>query len=307
MPSEPKVPCPGILWLALRTKRPAYGDGVQLLREAILGLFPDAMDVDGAVILDRRDGKSETAFFAHMDTMHREEGTQSICWDPATYICEVSGGGILGADDGAGCAILAELAQAGVPGLYVWTPDEERGASWAREHSRDPLDPVFEGLARIISFDRRGTYDLIRWQTYGEMASKEFCQDLGSRLGYHEAHGLYTDGAEWVGLVDNIVNLSVGYEDEHSADETLDCVHLAELSKKCIALDWESLSTVPAPLDPWDPGPANPGPANPGPVDSDPIALDLAYSLGIDSGTWEYSLIEDAVFSARKEGEKCWA
>lgn len=109
MPSEPKVPCPEILWLALRTKRPAYGEGVRQLREAILGLLPDAWGRYGAVILDQRDGKSETAFFAHMDTVHRDDGTQSICWDPDTYVCEVSGGGILGADDGAGCAILAGI------------------------------------------------------------------------------------------------------------------------------------------------------------------------------------------------------
>lgn len=294
MPSEPKVPCPKILWLALRLKRPAYGEGVRLLRNELMDTFLDAYLVDGAVILDQRDSCSTTAFFAHLDTVHRDDGEQPICWDPATYVCEVSGGGILGADDGAGCAILAGMAQAGIPGLYVWTPDEEAGASWARGHCQDD---EFTGIKRIISFDRRGNNDLIRWQAYGELASKEFCGDLSKRLGYKEATGSYTDGSEWAGIVDNIVNLSVGYRNEHSEKETLDCVHLAELFQKCLTIDWEGLPAVPVRDDC--------GRWNPGPADSDPIALDLAYSLGIDSGTWEYSLIEDAIFSARKEGVSC--
>jgi putative aminopeptidase FrvX len=49
---------------------------------------------------------------------------------------------MLGADDGAGCAMLMHLIHSGVPAYYIFTVGEEKGgigATWLAKHKPDLL------------------------------------------------------------------------------------------------------------------------------------------------------------------------
>jgi hypothetical protein len=60
--------------------------------------------------------------------------------------------------------------------------------------------------------------------------------------------GVYTDTAELFGLVPNCTNVSVGYLNEHSKNETLNWPYIANLRDKLIVADWSKLDhTAPKP------------------------------------------------------------
>ena len=55
--------------------------------------------------------------------------------------------------------------------------------------------------------------------------------------------GVYTDSAEFVDIIPECTNVSVGYYKEHTFDERQDIKHLADLAEACLRVDWESLPT----------------------------------------------------------------
>jgi hypothetical protein len=55
--------------------------------------------------------------------------------------------------------------------------------------------------------------------------------------------GVYTDTAEFVGIIPECTNISVGYRNEHTTNETLDLVHLRALIVRVLGIDWDALPT----------------------------------------------------------------
>jgi hypothetical protein len=55
--------------------------------------------------------------------------------------------------------------------------------------------------------------------------------------------GVYTDTAEFVDIIPECTNLSVGYYSEHSDKESLDIVHYQLLSERVVLIDWDALPT----------------------------------------------------------------
>ena len=200
------------------------------------------------------DPKSRTLFTAHLDTVHRDEETPNpVIYDADMNWMSKDDGTALGADDGAGVWLLYKMIEAGVSGTYLFPLGEECGgigAKWMAEFASEFLS----GFDRAIAFDRAGTTDVITHQGWhGRCCSDEFATCLAAQLNtvvdYAQGFcpdetGVYTDTAEFVELIPECTNVSVGYYAQHGGKETLDVEFLQTLLRGCLKIQWEDLPTV---------------------------------------------------------------
>lgn len=211
------------------------------------------------------DASSKTLFCAHTDTCHKTAGVQEIIYDPhCNLVYKVTGktgdDECLGADDGAGIAILLDMIDAHVPGHYIFFRFEEvggTGSRWAAEAHAE----FFRQMDRAVAFDRRGVADVITYQAMGRCCSDEFADTLANELNLSHKEldykssdgGIFTDTANLTHLIPECTNVSVGYDMEHHPEETLDVDHWQSLRTACLTIDWESLPTKrdPADIEPW--------------------------------------------------------
>ena len=121
----------------------------------------------------------------------------------------------LGADDRAGIyAILQLIVKHHCHVLF--TGGEEIGGVGARAFVKSGISPT--PLNYIIQLDRRGKNDAV----YYDGDNKEF-EEFITSFGWETELGSYTDICELApALGVSAVNLSIGYENEHTAKETLD-------------------------------------------------------------------------------------
>ncbi len=203
------------------------------------------IDAAGNVVVIT-DPESKTLFTAHVDSCHRAEGFQQIGDDG--HVLRTLDANCLGADDMAGVFIMIRMIEHKVPGTYAFMRGEEQGGIGARymaTHNQDLLSK----FDRAIAFDRAGYSDVITHQAGDRCCSDEFAEALSDRLNEQGLlympcdTGVYTDTAEFIGVVPECSNLSVGYRFQHSERETQDYKFLFELSDACLAIDWESLPT----------------------------------------------------------------
>lgn len=212
----------------------------------------------------RQDTLSRTLFVAHMDTVHREEGANRIRKTQGTWYAD---GACLGADDGAGCALLMHLLHAQIPGYYIFTVSEERGGIGAK-YLADYFPELLGEFDRAIAFDRRGIDSVITHQGWGRCCSDDFASALSDMLCADDVlmylgddTGVYTDTAEFTELIPECTNISVGYNNEHSDRETLDIHHFVALAAAVVNIKWDMLPTVRDPkyvepltiIDSWKP------------------------------------------------------
>ena len=187
-------------------------------------------------------GESKTAFTCHMDTACKI-GERVIHKIEENFI-KTDGCTILGADDKAGMTILLYMIENKVPGLYCFFIGEEVGCIGSTFASEDKM---FLDYDRMISFDRRGTNSVITFQSSRRCCSDEFADALAEQLNNlgmsykKDDTGVYTDSAEFVSVIPECTNISVGYYSEHTTNEKQDIEHLENLAKSCIKVDWESL------------------------------------------------------------------
>lgn len=242
----------------LEIKRPHNGRGeARLISEFITPMAPVelANPKTGEVYaFVMQVGVSRTLFTAHLDTVHSTEGTSLLKIEDD--ILSVDGGGVLGADDGAGVWLLLRMIQAGKPGMYMFTRGEEKGGIGAKgvaSHHSSVLGMV----DRAIAFDRKATHSIITHQGWGNRCcSDKFANALAdglsdtmSNLGSDfffapDDGGVYTDTAEFTDDIGECTNVSIGYYNEHTQAEHLDLTYLLAMEQACIAFDWESLPTV---------------------------------------------------------------
>jgi len=176
-------------------------------------------------------------FSGHVDTVHANDAPlhQSIVYDKqAGMIYKDDTDPLkmpLGADNAAGCWLMMEMIDACVPGTYVFHRGEERGgigSSGMAEHHADFL----KRFKYAIAFDRRGTNNVITEMMVGRTCSDAFAQALSDKLGLGYAPdntGSFTDTANYIRLIPECTNVSVGYDHEHGPREVLDVVHLVAL------------------------------------------------------------------------------
>ena len=213
------------------------------------------LDAAGNMHIDNRiDATNRTLFVAHVDTVHREMGANKIRKTKTMWYADDAP---LGADDGAGCAMLMHLIHNHVPGYYIFTQGEECGGIGAK-FLADNYPGLLNQFSRAIAFDRRGIDSVISHQGYGRCCSDGFAQALSDALNAGNEHmmylpddtGVYTDTAEFIDVIPECTNISVGYDYEHSNKEQLDIFHFANLADAVLKVQWDLLPTQRDPLAP---------------------------------------------------------
>lgn len=195
-------------------------------------------------------GKSDIMFTSHVDSVHMggDKIWQEVILEGHTYKKEDNQP--LGADDAAGNWLMFHMIEKQIPGVYAFFRGEERGGIGS-SYCADKRKDLFEGIRVAIAFDRRGTDSVITHQGMGRGCSDEFGKSLIKVLDMHhrlDDTGIYTDTAEFFGLVPNCTNVSVGYLNEHSKRETLNKSYIEALRDKLLVADWSQLDhTVPVP------------------------------------------------------------
>lgn len=200
---------------------------------------------------NRTQTEHRTLFVAHVDTVHRKEGPNAIIKTPTQWSAGTPGQ-CLGADDGAGIALLMLLIDANVPGYYIFTQGEECGGIGAKHLAEDHYE-LLSQFDRAIAFDRKGTDNVITHQGWSRCASDEFGLALADALNATDADGglffspddtgVYTDTAEFTAIIPECTNLSVGYNSNHGDKETLDMVFFEQLARAVLIVDWDALPT----------------------------------------------------------------
>lgn len=206
-------------------------------------LFPKGLQTDEWGNYFIKIGNSRTIFAAHIDTVSKEYlkvthviNKNSISTDGKTT---------LGADDKAGVTVMLWMIQNNVPGLYYFFIGEEVGCIGSGKASQ--LGKFKGDYDKIISFDRRGTNSVITHQSSTRCCSEEFGTSLAKELtqlglDYEtDDGGVYTDSAEFMDIIPECTNVSVGYYKEHTVGEYQDINHLTLLAEACVKVDWENL------------------------------------------------------------------
>jgi hypothetical protein len=203
-------------------------------------------DGAGNLHVDNRSLDSHrTLFVAHVDTVHRNEGKNKIKKTQTHWHAK---GDVLGADDGAGVAILFHMIHHNVPGYYVFTQGEERGGVGARYLAEKTPD-LLGAFDRAIAFDRRGIDSVITHQGWGRCCSDAFGDALADALMagsdqlmmLNDDTGVYTDTAEFTDIIPECTNISVGYDREHTQAESLDLNYYQHLSAAVLSVAWDAL------------------------------------------------------------------
>lgn len=158
-------------------------------------------------------GEIPIALVAHMDTVFSSP-PEDIYYDERKGVCWSPDG--LGADDRAGIFAILTILKHGYRPSIIFTTDEEIGAVGASQLVEDIKTPESE-LKYIIQLDRRGTNDCV----FYDCNNRDFVEYI-EKFGFVETFGSFSDISvicpAW-GIAG--VNLSIGYEDEHSISETL--------------------------------------------------------------------------------------
>jgi hypothetical protein len=180
------------------------------------------------------DKASPILWSAHTDTVHRIGGMQSIIhWPTSDMITlgndrQTRDSNCLGADDTIGVYLLRQMILAGVPGHYIFHYAEERGGIGSFALADDwPI--AFNHLRIAIALDRRNSADVITHQG-SRCCSDTFAGALADALniadGLHyrpSDEGIFTDTANYVDVIPECTNLSVGYAREHTASRMDRC------------------------------------------------------------------------------------
>lgn len=242
---------------ALSVKRPHAGRGVEAFMDWLANAVPEQvnenifMDTCGNLHVDARTNDNHrTLFVAHVDTVHRVEGKNPIrkVKTKAEHVWHATPNSCLGADDGAGVAMLMHMLHEGVAGYYIFTQGEECGGIGAK-HIAKYTPEILDQFDRAIAFDRRGTDAVITHQGYGRCCSDTFGQALANALNDDDMQlmystddsGVYTDTAEFTDNIPECTNISVGYYSEHGEREHLDINHFQALSRAVLKFDWDAL------------------------------------------------------------------
>ena len=187
--------------------------------------------------------KPEIMWSCHTDTVHGNDGYQTVKLVGQYIKLHDKESNCLGADDASGVWLCMEMIRAGKPGLYVFHRGEELGGVGST-HVANVTPEAVEGIKCCIALDRMNTRDIITKQGWSRCCSDEFADSLADALGgkfEKSEKGVFTDSANYTDVIGECTNLSVGYEKQHSMFEQQDFNFLKNLRLKLIAIDYNEL------------------------------------------------------------------
>jgi hypothetical protein len=237
---------------ALSVKRGHGGTGEAEFAAWLTCRLPVTM-IDGAGNLHidtRTHPRHRTLLTAHLDTVHHEDGANRVRVDTVTEPGQTlwrADGAALGADDGAGVALIAHLISKDFKGYAILFRGEECGgigSSWLA----DNMPELLTEFDRAVAFDRAGYYDVITKQSGGRCASDKFAQELADQMNVADEFmfvpddtGVYTDTAEMIHLIPECTNLSVGYFSQHGDRERQNITFLQAMAAQLALVRWDDL------------------------------------------------------------------
>jgi hypothetical protein len=230
-------------FMRLTSKTVPYGYEDRFVSDVMTLLFPDDIQKDNHGNYFYEIGNSRTIFASHIDTVSKDYTNVGRVIDGD--IIRTDGKTTLGADDKAGMTVMLWMIKNKIPGLYYFFIGEEVGCIGSGLAAK--YENIKGNYDRVISFDRRGTDSIITFQSSGRCCSDKFADALSNELNKSnmsykkDTGGVYTDSAEFVDLVSECTNISVGYYKEHTTNEHQDIKHLEKLAVACIKVDWENL------------------------------------------------------------------
>lgn len=234
------------------TKRRASGSRTEAQFVAWLAnrVAVTLIDEAGNLHVDTRQGpQHRTMFTSHTDTVHHQGGPNNVRLDatnPKQVLWRADKDACLGADDGAGIALMMHMLEAGVPGYYVFFRGEEVGGVGSRWLARN-MAPLLHDIDRCVSFDRAGYADVITHQAGGRCCSDAFADALADSLTTSvdwfmaDSSGVFTDSANLTHFIAECTNVSVGYADQHGDDEYQDITFLQRLATALVTVQWDDL------------------------------------------------------------------
>ena len=158
-------------------------------------------------------GTDPVCLVAHVDTVFNSPPTdifydtnKNVMWSPQG----------LGADDRVGIFIILKIIESGYKPSIIFTTGEEMGGIGATKFANTFEKPVIK-TKFLVEFDRHGDKDCV----FYHCGNKDF-HDYIEKYGFEKAYGTFSDISVICPKWDIAgVNLSVGYEDEHSYTEYL--------------------------------------------------------------------------------------
>lgn len=193
-------------------------------------------------------GLPQICFTAHHDTVHNSEGTQELVLQGERVTSK--DGNCLGADCTTGVWLILHMIANGIPGIYVVHAGEEVGCVGSSNLVADYVAdnssyPWLTYTKAVISFDRKGEESIITHQLGSRTCSDDFAVSLSEVLGMTSLRpdntGAYTDSNEYIYLVGECTNLSVGYLAQHTKNESQNLYFAHLLLNKLLAADWSKL------------------------------------------------------------------
>lgn len=174
-------------------------------------------------------GDIPVALVSHMDTVFQFP-VQDLYYDKDKGVIWSPQG--LGSDDRAGIFAIIKIIQAGLRPSIILTTGEEIGGVGAGAICEDfPVCPI-DNLKYLIELDRRGKDDCVFYDCF----CPSFC-DYVESFGFKQQIGTFSDISFLMPVWDIVgVNLSIGYENEHSYTEILFVEHMLNTIKKVIKM-----------------------------------------------------------------------
>jgi len=220
-----------------------------------------APDTAGNYIL--RIGDAPVIWSAHTDTVHRDGGRQLLSVDGDVVSAPRSN--CLGADDTTGIWLMLAMIEAGVSGLYLFHRAEEQGCIGSGAIANNTPE-LLNGYLAAVAFDRRGVDSVVTHQYGRRCCSDNFAWSLAAQLPGEmlpDPTGVFTDTAEYMDLVPECTNVSVGYLHQHTKAEVQSLAFAEELRDALLELDTGALIIERDPATctgyDWDDGPSYSG------------------------------------------------
>lgn len=190
------------------------------------------------------EGEIPVMLIAHMDTVHKDIPNQIIYKD--NFITSPQG---IGGDDRCGVYSVLEIVKE-LKCHVLFAEDEEIGCVGSKLFAGSDLAEKLRGKIKYcIELDRRGTNDAV----FYECDNSDFVKFIESTGYFKENWGTLSDICYVAPALDcSAVNLSIGYQSEHTKSEYIDLKvmkkNIAEtkkiIQKECERFEWIEMSYI---------------------------------------------------------------